>query len=103
MRAPGGREAIALPALLDSGAAESLFDGGYLEAIGMDLLASQPRRFQTTGGQLIDARHHPVELIHEKLGRSTWTSRSNVQSSGAGSGLKQLLESSLMVLGGAFS
>ena len=55
-------------AYLDSGAEQSLFDGGIARAIGLDLLTGRPKRYRSTVGEGIDARLHRVHLVHDDLG-----------------------------------
>ncbi|MDQ3776495.1 MAG: retroviral-like aspartic protease family protein [Pseudomonadota bacterium] len=61
-------QAIDLDAYLDSGAERSLFDGTLALALGIDLLAGQVFRLQSTTGHALPARLHTVHIAHALLG-----------------------------------
>lgn len=61
-------QAIDLDAYLDSGAERSLFSGCLAPVVGIDLLAGQVFRLQSTTGQTLPARLHTVHIAHALLG-----------------------------------
>ncbi len=63
-----GDQAVDVDAFLDSGAETSLFDGAFLEVIGLNLLSGRPRSFISTMGPTHEGRMHRVRLEHEQLG-----------------------------------
>jgi hypothetical protein len=64
----GNDSAVDIDAVLDSGAALSLFSGDLGASIGLEILAGTLKRYQTTSGALINGYLHPVRLSHEGLG-----------------------------------
>lgn len=59
---------VEVDAHLDSGAERSLFDGVVVRAVGLDLMAGSPMKYQATSGAGMDARLHGVILSHPDLG-----------------------------------
>ena len=68
IQVPQSDETVDLDAYLDTGASTSLFDGSLLRAIGVDLWTGEPSRYEGTSGTIVEARVHPVELVHDTLG-----------------------------------
>lgn len=57
-------------AYLDTGAEFSLFDGALVvPALGIDLMAGREVRLSSSGGYVLTARIHRLELSHPELGR----------------------------------
>ena len=61
-------QAVETAAYLDSGTELSLFNGDIARSIELDLLAGQPKTYQSTSGAAIEARLHRVRLSHAILG-----------------------------------
>jgi hypothetical protein len=64
----GDAEGFDIQAHLDTGAEYSLFDGGIVAALGVNLLGGEAVTFSPTAGPSIDARWHNVVIAHEVLG-----------------------------------
>ncbi len=64
----GGAGAIDVDAYLDTGAQYSLFDGAYLQGLGLNLLAGVARTLQTLTKNPVDSYVHTVRIEHDDLG-----------------------------------
>jgi hypothetical protein len=60
--------AVDVDGYLDSGAERSLFGGELAAVLGIELLAGEPQRYESTTGAACAAHLHEVRLLHEDLG-----------------------------------
>jgi hypothetical protein len=61
-------DAVDVDTYVDSGAAQSLFDGELANAINLSLLDGRRRTFTSTNRAEVEAYIHNVTLVHDELG-----------------------------------